>query len=409
MGICCICDNTEKTNKLKKNKIKINNEKTQNMKNNLQNLNNLNENHIIENKSNLTIIKKIGQIKGQSIKISSNKNCHILILDYSSSIQIQNCENCSFLLSPCSSSIFIRNCKKINVISAAAQIRLTNITDGNFFSYTCFSLAIESCKNICLGNFFVQYTELPELFHKSNLNIWNNKWSQYDEFGKNENIFYDNDENKNIVIEDFLDVFNECYINYDLYQFLPFTYGKSIILNNNLYKSVLIAFRAEDLCEEDLLKQLVPEELEERKIKFVSSLVMQENANNFIKIIEKIKKNTKNEELINFLNNKNYSFVSKNSGALNITKCTQRGKGSFVGKLNEMDLTGTLGGDSNRKFLMKGDILLLWFISENSDLEDFKNYTQFLYEQGTFGWITNEDVDSEENEFQEYLYNFFLK
>ena len=273
--------------------------------------------------------------------------------------------------------------------------------------FTSSPITIECCKNICLGNFFVQYTELPELFYKSNLNIWNNRWSEYKEYGKNENIFYDIDENKNAVIEIFSDIFNECFINYDLYQFIPYTYGKSFNLSDNLYKNILIVLKSEDLCEEELLKQLNPDELEERKIKFLSCLVEQENNGNFNKIVEKIKKNSKNEQLIDFLNNKNSDYIlSKNSGALNLTKCTQRGK--ISSKLNEMDLTGTLGGDSNRKFLKKRDILLLWFISDSMDIEDFKDYTQFLYDQGGFGWITNDDVDSEENDFQEYLYNIFF-
>ena len=402
MGICSC--NKENNNK-KKKKVQI----TNNGKMNKSNI--LNENNIIENQSNIKIIRKIGEIKGSSIKISSNSHCIILILDYSSSIQIQNCEDCSFLLSPCSSSIQIRNSKNINVILAASQIRLTNITNGNFFSYTNSPLAIESSKNICLGNFFVQYTEMPELFHKSNLNIWDNRWSQYNEFGKNENIFYDNDEYKSNVIEALLDIFNECYINYDLYQFLPFTYGKSINLNDNLYKNKLIVFRAEDICEEELLKQLTPDELEPRKVKFLSSLVLQENIKNYEKIVDKIKKNTRNEELVDFLcnnNNNKYAILSKNSGALTLTKCTQRGKSNS--KLNEMDLTGTLGGgDSNRKFLMRGDILLLWFISDSFELDEFDNYIQSLYEQGFYGLITNEDIGTEENEFQEYLSSIFFK
>ena len=402
MGICsCNKDNNNK----KKKKVQI----TNNGKMNKSNI--LNENNIIENQSNIKIIRKIGEIKGDSIKISSNLHCIILILDYSSSIQIQNCEDCSFLLSPCSSSIQIRNSKNINVILAASQIRLTNITNGNFFSYTNSPLAIESSKNICLGNFFVQYTEMPELFHKSNLNIWDNRWSQYNEFGKNENIFYDNDECKSKVIEALLDIFNECYINYDLYQFLPFTYGKSINLNDNLYKNKLIVFRAEDICEEELLKQLTPDELEPRKVKFLSSLVLQENIKNYEKIVDKIKKNTRNEELVDFLcnnNNNKYAILSKNSGVLNLTKCTQRGKNNS--KLNEMDLTGTLGGgDSNRKFLMRGDILLLWFISDSLEIDEFDSYIQSLYEQGFYGLITNEDIGTEENEFQEYLSGIFFK
>ena len=402
MGICsCNKDNNNK----KKKKVQI----TNNGKMNKSNI--LNENNIIENQSNIKIIRKIGEIKGSSIKISSNSHCIILILDYSSSIQIQNCEDCSFLLSPCSSSIQIRNSKNINVILAASQIRLTNITNGNFFSYTKSPLAIESSKDICLGNFFVQYTEMPELFHKSNLNIWDNRWSQYNEFGKNENIFYDNDEYKSNVIEALLDIFNECYINYDLYQFLPFTYGKSINLNDNLYKNKLIVFRAEDICEEELLKQLTPDELEPRKVKFLSSLVLQENIKNYEKIVDKIKKNTRNEELVDFLcnnNNNKYAILSKNSGVLNLTKCTQRGKNNS--KLNEMDLTGTLGGgDSNRKFLMRGDILLLWFISDSLEIDEFDSYIQSLYEQGFYGLITNEDIGTEENEFQEYLSSIFFK
>ena len=403
MGICSCNKNNNNNKKKKKDQININDKMNKN--------NDLNEKNIIENQSNITIIRKIGEIKGSSIKISSNKCCTILILDYSSSIQIQDCEDCYFLLSPCSSSIQIRNSKNINVILAGSQIRLTSITNGNFFLYTNTPIAIESSKNICLGNFFVQYTELLELFHKSNLNIWNNRWSQYNEFGKNENIFYDNDEYKNSVIEALLDTFNECYINYDLYQFIPYTYGKSINLSDNIYKNILIVFRAEDVCEEELLKQVIPDELELKKIKLLSCLVSQENLNNFDKIVEKIRDNTRNEGLIDFIsNNNNYknATLSKNSGVLSLTKCTQRGKSNS--KLNEMDLTGTLGGgDSNRKFLMRGDILLLWFISESFELDKFEGYLQSFYEEGIYGRITNEDFDSDENAFQEYLFNIFFK
>ena len=397
MGIC-VCNKKYK-NKKKKNSIN-NNDKINK------------KNILIENQTDMTIIKQKGEIKGTSIKISSNTNCIILILDYSSSIQIQNCENCSFLLSPCSSSIQIRNCQKINVISAASQILLKNIRNGNFFSYTNTPLSRESSKNICLGIFFVQYTELPELFYKSDLNIWNNRWSQYNEFGKNENIFYDNDEAKNNIIEELFDIFNEHYINYDLYQFLPFTYGKSINLYDMIYKNILIVFRAEDLCEEELLKQLTPEELEERKIIFLSSLVLHENINDYDGVVEKIKKNTKNEELLDFLNNNSnnykYATLSKNSDVLNLTKGTQRGK--LSSKLNEMDLTGTLGyGDTNRKSLLRGDILLLWFISDCFEIDEFQNYIQSLYEKGAYGWITNDDIGSEESDFQELLCSIFFK
>ena len=406
MGVCWCGKENNKNNKLKRKKSSTHKENLKHKKK--SKIKFLNENCLIENHTNSTIIKNIGQIKGESIDISSNKNCIILILDHSSSINIQNCENCFFLLSPCSSSIQIYNCKKIDVISASSHVKLVNITNGNFFLYTCSPTDIESCKNICLGNFFIQYTELPEMFHKSNLNIWGNKWSQYKEYGKNENIFYDNEDNKNRIIEKFSELFNECYLNYDQYQFLPFTYGKSINLSDNLYKNVVIIFRSQDLCEEELLKQITPDELELRKVKFISSLVAQENKSIFVEINEKIKKYSKNGDLIDFLNsnNINYGILSKNSGTFNLTKCSQKGKGSS--KLNEMDLTGTLRCESSRKFLLKGDLLFLWFISDLLNLNAFKLYIQFLYDKEAFGWIINEDLNYDEHDFQEYLFNLFL-
>lgn len=407
MGVCW-CEKEDNNKKLKRKKSSTHKENSKHRKK--SKITFMNQNCLIENLTNSTIIKNIGQIKGESIEISSNKNCIILILDHSSSINIKNCENCFFILSPCSSSIQIHNCKKINVISASSHVKLVNITNGNFYLYTCSPIDIDSSKNICLGNFFIQYTELPEMFHKSNLNIWDNKWSQYKEYGKNENIFYDNEDNKNKIIDNFNKLFNECYLNYDQYQFLPFTYGKSINLSDKLYKNVIIVFRAQDLCEEELLKQITPDELELRNIKFISSLVIQEDKNIFVEFNEKIKKYSKNGDLIDFLNNNNssYGIPSKNSGTLNLTKCSQKGK--YSSKLNEMDLTGTLRWESSRKFLFKGDMLFLWFISDLFDLKVFELYIQFLYDKGAFGWIINKDLNYDEHDFQDYLFNlFFLK
>ena len=52
-----------------------------------------------------TIIKTIGQIKGESIIIKNNINYIILIMDYSYSVLIQNCQNCSIFLAPCETCI----------------------------------------------------------------------------------------------------------------------------------------------------------------------------------------------------------------------------------------------------------------------------------------------------------------
>ena len=145
------------------------------------------------------IIKLIGEIKGKSIKINSNIDCIILIMDYSQSIKVENCKNCSLLLAPCSSTIIINNCENLNIISASLNLKIANVKKGCFFIFTNNPPIIENSEDIFLGNFFFQYPELPEMFLNSKLNIWNNKWSCYKEEGKIKNIQFSNDIIKKIL------------------------------------------------------------------------------------------------------------------------------------------------------------------------------------------------------------------
>ena len=253
------------------------------------------------------IIKLIGEIKGKSVKIKNNIDCIILIMENSQSVIVENCKNCSIFLAPCASSITIDNCENLNLVCASLNLKIINVKKGNFFIFSIKPVKIKDSSDIFLGNFFFQYTELPEMFINSKLNIWNNNWSCYEQEGKNKNINYSNDLIKQGLIDKFKPTLASCYINIDQYQFLPFTYGKSIYHsnndenNNNNYINFMIVIRQEDIQESELLKMLLPEELEKYKVKLISTLVLEENNSKIGDLIEKLELTKDTSNIINYI------------------------------------------------------------------------------------------------------------
>ena len=356
--------------------------------------------------SKKTIIKLIGEIKGKPIKIKNNIDCIILIMENSPSITLENCKNCSILLAPCSSSIYVENCENLNLISASLNIKILNVKKGNLFIFTNNPAIIKNSEDIYLGNFFFQYTELPEMFINSKLNIWNNKWSLYKDEGRNKNIKYSNNAIKQKVVDKFNIVLNKCYINIDQYQFLPFTYGKKLLNENNIgnnnYINFMIIIREEDIQENEILKFILPEELENYKINLISTLVLEENNEKIKDLINQLELNKENGDLINYILRKNdkekllESFQS--SGLKNSeNKCG----------INEIDLSNNENMNNNYKFLNKGDLLFLWFFNGSNDFKEIYSYFNNFFEQINIDIIKKETFGWDEVELKKYLEYFF--
>ena len=356
--------------------------------------------------SKKTIIKLIGEIKGKPIKIKNNIDCIILIMENSPSITLENCKNCSILLAPCSSSIYVENCENLNLISASLNIKIMNVKKGNLFIFTNNPAIIKNSEDIYLGNFFFQYTELPEMFINSKLNIWNNKWSLYKDEGRNKNIKYSNNAIKQKVVDKFNIVLNKCYINIDQYQFLPFTYGKKLLNENNIgnnnYINFMIIIKEEDIQENEILKSILPEELENYKINLISTLVLEENNEKIKDLINQLELNKENGDLINYILRKNdkekllESFQS--SGLKNSeNKCG----------LNEIDLSNNENMNNNYKFLNKGDLLFLWFFNGSNDFKEIYSYFNNFFEQINIDIIKKETFGWDEVELKKYLEYFF--
>ena len=356
--------------------------------------------------SKKTIIKLIGEIKGKPIKIKNNIDCIILIMENSPSITLENCKNCSILLAPCSSSIYVENCENLNLISASLNIKILNVKKGNLFIFTNNPAIIKNSEDIYLGNFFFQYTELPEMFINSKLNIWNNKWSLYKDEGRNKNIKYSNNAIKQKVVDKFNIVLNKCYINIDQYQFLPFTYGKKLLNENNIgnnnYINFMIIIKEEDIQENEILKSILPEELENYKINLISTLVLEENNEKIKDLINQLELNKENGDLINYILRKNdkekllESFQS--SGLKNSeNKCG----------INEIDLSNNENMNNNYKFLNKGDLLFLWFFNGSNDFKEIYSYFNNFFEQINIDIIKKETFGWDEVELKKYLEYFF--
>ena len=420
MGVCTTDDQTPRGRgyKLSKNqgneeyKISEKNKRNLNSKKKSSNYNYKEQNKNIEISLNSkkTIIKTIGQIKGESISIKNNLNCIILIMDYSKSINIQKCQDCSIFLASCENDITVKDCQGLNLISASLNLNILNVKKSNFYSFVSKPSIIESSENINIGSFFVQYMELPEMFSKCKLNIWNNKWSCFEQKGENSNISYSNDAIKQNVVDIFMPVFPECYINIDQFQFLPSTYGKSIEINNN-YINFLIILRQEDFQESEILKMLLPEEIENYKVKLISTLVVKDKSDILQKIIRKLETNKENNILINYLmrlNVKKEGIESLQSSQ--IRNITNNPSLNTINKsrLNEFDLSGNeCLGNNNYKFLKKGDFLLLWFVNENNDFSDIYDYFNSYFEPLYIGKILKEHLNLDEIAFEKTLEQIF--
>ena len=392
----CTCISTNNTKKTRGRILTNNSEPVIENKKNTKILNpdekfkkNLNPNSIIENQTNTTILKAINQINGDAIRISNNKNCIIIIMDASSSVTIQDCKKCSIFIAPCSSSILMRNSKQINLISISQQLRITNVNESNLFIFSMTSPAIENCSDIKLGMFCVQFVELSEMLKNSKINIWENHWSQFHIFGSEKNISFADENTKKDVIDMFSAGFNNnCYVNFDQYQFIPYTFGRAVQLKN--YFNFLLIFKSEDASEDEIIKFLNPDDLKENESKCICTKIVKSNSNEFNQVCE-LANNANNKELFYFLNKRNLN----------------KRKSVAVFDNNNFDMGSINEKVGNINNLEKGDLLFIWFGYDSDDLSTFNDYLGGVFEEGYYALITNKDVNLDENTFLIKLMNLY--
>lgn len=139
------------------------------------------------------LIKLPGSIDGQSFDIANCSNSTLCVLDYTEQIQVDNLENCRVFIGACTSSLFIRNCKNCVFYTACRQLRLREVTDSIFYSYSMSEIHIEYSNKLQFAPFNGGYKEQEKHFKAARLNVEQNLW--YDIYDHNDagkfNSFFD--------------------------------------------------------------------------------------------------------------------------------------------------------------------------------------------------------------------------
>ena len=203
----------------------------------------VNPHSTISGEKNTIVIKHIGEIHGDMVKIDTCVNSTIIILDISSQVIITECRNCNIFVAPCIGSVSLRKSEGINLISASSQLRCTDLTNSKAAIYVNTQPALEKTKNLSIGCFFFSYIELPDLFTKAALNVWNNLWSEVHDFtpaSTNVNYTYFNPKEDSKFKSDFINALKDQDINIDEYFPVPFTKGRSMNFNETFSHAFLI-------------------------------------------------------------------------------------------------------------------------------------------------------------------------
>ena len=280
----------------------------------------INPNCEIENIQNTTIIRHINDIQGDAVNISKCENSTIIIMDTSAQVTISECNNCKIYIAPSKHVITLRSSKNIFLISASNQFRCSDIEDCSLALFTISQPSIERAKRVKLGCFCFRYTELPELFVKAELCVWDNKWSEYHDFNvaiKSE-IEYFNVSNDKVFINAFSKELQEQESHIDSYQPVPFTNGLSMEIQPGS-QNVLIFIKERQINSHNLYIHLEHWNKNLMKTKMISKSEG-EYTSFFADLEMKVKKNELRE------------FIQNNQSQLGATKNSTKdnSKSSFI-------------------------------------------------------------------------------
>ena len=366
------------------------------------------KNTIIENESNKTIKKQIGTIKNFSIKISNITNCIIIILDSSFSVEITNSKNSNFLIAPVQTNIKILNSSNINILSISQSLNIINTNYSNFFIFVNHNPSIENCENLNFHNFFIFYMELPSLFKQNKINIWNNKWFNFN-INENDNINYLNDDNiKNQVIENFKNNFDDCYISIDNYQYFPNVFGKSFNYKEKYNSLIIIKNNNEIINENEILNLFNSDEYNELDIKLINTMVIDKKSDKYLNFfLETIKNNNNNNKIYNidYYFNDNINVKKNNNNDLKVNESNFSQQSYLITSHNF---------SNNIKFINENEILFLWICHENDENinnDNIKELIENYFDLNNYGYITKEDLNKNNEEFilfLEKLFDFLL-
>lgn len=166
----------------------------------------LNPHLIISNLKDQVVIKHINDINGDVVKIDNCVDSTMIIMDTSMQVIVYRCQNCNIYIAPCKGCVILKESSNLRINSASRQFRCIDVNNCKASVYCNNEPEFERVKNFSIGCFFFMYTELPDLFYKSDLSVWDNIWSEIVDLtptkkeiiGSQDNIIHENHGNQGI-------------------------------------------------------------------------------------------------------------------------------------------------------------------------------------------------------------------
>eukprot|EP01061_Rhynchopus_euleeides_P045104 TRINITY_DN798_c0_g1_i1.p1 TRINITY_DN798_c0_g1~~TRINITY_DN798_c0_g1_i1.p1 ORF type:complete len:823 (+),score=248.32 TRINITY_DN798_c0_g1_i1:282-2471(+) len=118
----------------------------------------------------------------QQVELNQLHDCRVVVIGSCGSYMIDDCTNCEFILGPCSGSMFFRDCADLCVTGACMQLRLRDVSTGDFFVHTETDPAVESSTNITLRPLNLKQPSLVTAFEESRLKATENRFRHAADF-----------------------------------------------------------------------------------------------------------------------------------------------------------------------------------------------------------------------------------
>lgn len=132
----------------------------------------------------LPLIKMPGDVSGQAFEISECSQSTLVIMDMCEQVQIDEVHNCRIFIGACASSVFIRNCSNCVFYTCCRQLRLRDVSQSNFYTYSMSEIHIEYSTLLRFAPFNGGYPEQSAHFQSINLDPSCNLW--YDIYDHND-------------------------------------------------------------------------------------------------------------------------------------------------------------------------------------------------------------------------------
>lgn len=131
-----------------------------------------------------TLVRKSGEIRGQSFDLADLNQCEVQLLDATGQVFADDLVNCKVYVGACGSDVFVRGCTDCTFTIACKQLRMRDCSNCKIYLYSATRPALETSHHIQLAPFNGAYPRQGSHFRQAGLDPTNNQWDQVHDFSR---------------------------------------------------------------------------------------------------------------------------------------------------------------------------------------------------------------------------------